>query len=178
MFSEELGHLIKIALTAAIRLAVLRVAVAYEKMCVDVFCVGMNGEQHLIPFRVRVHLRKLPCDPIRGSIRNFIIGVKRNSYLVRENVLVLSRFQAVYLTRNKHIIREVVPIAPERHIEVRRGLYNAVFDLIAVSSKHIVRGIFKLPDRAAGRVIHIHVPERHSSSSEIICALTSGASRK
>lgn len=97
---------------------------------------------------------------------------------MRENGFVLCGFQSVEFARHKHIVREIFPITAERHIKVRRGFDYAVFKLIAISAEHIIRGIFELPDRTAGRVTHVHVSEWHTLSSEIICALTSGASRK
>lgn len=68
LLPEKLGHLIKVALITPIRLAVLHIAVANEKVCVDVIGVGVYREQHLIALRVGILLRKLPRYLKRGGI--------------------------------------------------------------------------------------------------------------
>ena len=160
-------------LAAPIRLARLHIAVAYEEVSVNMVGIGMHRKQHFKPFAVNKMFSKIPRYLKRSLIIDIIQRVKRDRHFVREYriLLVLRIAFSVQLSCNEYPISEVITVAAEGGVKSLGGFPHTAFDLLLFAPEHIVRRGFQRPDRFAGRVIHIDIPERHYSS-------TSGLSRK
>ena len=164
--SEIFRHLIKIMLTAPIRLARLHIAVAYEKMRVNMVGIYMHRKKHLVTLAVNKMLREILRYFKRGLVIDVIQRVKRDRHFVREYrvILVLRVAFAVQLSCDEYIVRKVLPIAAERGVKLGIGFLHTAFDLLLLPTEHILRCGFQRPDRLAGCVIDIHIPERHYPS--------------
>ena len=135
--------------------------------------VCMHREQHFIALAVNEMLRKILCYFKRGLVIDVIQRVKRDRHLVREYriLLVLRVTFTVQFPRDKYPVCEILTVAAEGGVKPLGSFPYTAFDLLLFPPEHIVRRGFQRPDRFAGRVIDIHIPERHYSS-------TSGLSRK
>ena len=140
-----------------------------------VYMVGiyMNREQNFITLTMDKMLREIPRYLKRRFVIDVIHWVKRDRHLVREYriLLVLRVAFTVQLSCNEYPISEVLTVAAEGGVKPLGGLLHTAFDLLLFPPEHIIRRGFQRPDRLAGRVIHIDVPERHYPSA-------SGLSRK
>ena len=164
---EILRHLIQIMLTAPIRLARFHIAVTYQKMRVNMVGVCMQREQHFIALAMNKVLREILRYFKRGLVIDIIQRVKRDRHFVRKYrvFLVLRVAFSVQLASDQNPVCEVFTVAAEGGVKPLGGFLHTAFDLLLVPPKHIVRRGFQRPDRLAGRIIHIDVPERHYSST-------------
>jgi len=99
---EILRHLIKIMLTAPIRLARLHVAITDEKMHMNMIGICMHREKHLKTLAMNKVLRKILCNLEGCLVIDVIQRVKRNRHFMREDrvLLVLRVAFPVQLSRD------------------------------------------------------------------------------
>ena len=163
LLPEILRHLIQVMLTSPIRLARIHIAIAYEKMSMDMISIGMHSEQHFKTFAMNKVLSEILCNLESCLVIDIIQRVKRDRHLVREDsvVLVLRVAFPVQLARDQNSIREILTVAAEGGVKPLGGFPRTAFDLLLFPPEHIVRRSFQRPDRLAGRIINVDVPERH-----------------
>lgn len=132
-------------------------------MRVNMVGIFMHREQHLVTPAVNKMLRKILRYLKRCFVIDIIQRVKRDRHFVREDsiVLVLRVAFPVQLARDQNVVCEIVTVATQGSIKPLGSLSHTAFDLLLFPPEHIIRRGFQRPDRLAGRVIHIDVPERH-----------------
>ncbi len=163
LLPEVFRHFIQITLTAPIRLARLHVAITDEKMHMNMVGVGMHREQHLEALAVYEMLREILRDLESCLVIDVIQRVKRDRHFMRKDrvLLVLRVAFPVQLAGDENIVRKVLTVAAERGVKLSIGFLHTAFALLLLPTEDIVSRSFQRPDRLAGRVIHIDVPERH-----------------
>lgn len=132
-------------------------------MRVNMVGICMHREQHLVPLAVNEMLRKILRDLKGRFVIDIIQRVKRDRHFVRKNSirLVLRVAFPVQLARDQYSVCKVLTVAAHGSIKPLGGLFHTAFDLLLFLPEHIVRRSFQRPDRFAGRIINIDVPERH-----------------
>ena len=132
-------------------------------MRVNVIGIGMHREQHLVAFAVNKMLRKI-LRYLKGCfVIHIIQRVKRDRHFMRKDrvLFVLRVAFPVQLAGDEYIICKVLTVAAERGVKPLGGFPHTAFDLLLLSTEHIFRRGFQCPDRLAGRIIDIHISERH-----------------
>jgi len=153
-------------LAAAIRFTGFHIAIAYQKMHMEMVGIGMHREHHFVAFAVNKMFREFLCDLECQLMIEFsvVVGVKRDRHFVCEYRvrLVLAITFSIKFSRDENIVCKIISVAAKRGVQVVTGFDDTLATLFGFHSDHIQRRRFQLPDSLARCVININISERQS----------------
>ena len=146
LLPEIFRHLHQFLWTSAKGSSIFLIAVAYQKMCMNMVGIRMNCKQHFISFAPKELSCKLLCHLICFCVTQFIVvfWMNGNGYFLCQNLfrLVSWIFLLVHFSCNNQTVSKIITITAKCIVKLIAGLFDTSFYLLFSFSQNIIRSTF------------------------------------